>query len=107
MSRGEAQSVAEYNKLGHLKRNLGELLIALRAGEIASVVAFKLVDLNQPANAVQLKEKIESATGQPSCRDDASIISSTATVLNSPATEIAPVKQKSVLNESSKIVMLT
>jgi hypothetical protein len=101
MTRHQPLSVAEYNKLAQLKKNLGELLKDIRAGQVASVVAFSLVDFKNPINAVQLAKAThytESAVDQPSCRDDASISSCSSTVLNSPTSEIVPIKQESVHN---------
>jgi hypothetical protein len=92
--RHEPLSLSEYNSLGRLKKGLGKLLEAIRDGEIASVVAFSLVDLAKPANAAQLIEAAESATQESSSRDDASLISSSATVLNSPVQEVITLKQE-------------
>jgi len=67
----------------------------MREDKIASVVAFSLIDLTKPANASQLVAAAESVAQQEACsRDDVSITSSSATVLNSPVQETAPTKQE-------------
>jgi hypothetical protein len=87
-------SISEYNRLGQLKMNLGDLLESIRLEEIASVVSFSLVDLKKPANVAQLVEAAESAAPESPSRDDASIASSSATILNSPVQENPPIKQQ-------------
>jgi hypothetical protein len=98
LCRHEPLTLSEYNKLGQLKKGLGKLLRAIRGEGIASVVAFSLVDLTKPANAAQLVKAAESVA-QESSPDDASISSSSATILNSPVQDISPIKQESVLKE--------
>jgi hypothetical protein len=96
--RHEPLTLSEYNQLGQLKKGLGKLLREIRGEGIASVVAFSLVDLTKPANAAQLVEAAESVT-QESSPDDASITSSSATILNSPVQEVSPIKEESVFKE--------
>jgi hypothetical protein len=82
----------------------------MREDKIASVVAFSLIDLTKPANASQLVAAAESVAQQEACsRDDVSIISSSATVLNSPVQETAPMKQESVIKAARTkfLLMLT
>ncbi|KAE9367219.1 hypothetical protein N431DRAFT_418365 [Stipitochalara longipes BDJ] len=91
----EPLTLSEYNKLGQLKKGMGKLFKTIREEKIASVITFSLVDLNKPANASQLITAAESVAQQESCsRDDVSIVSSSATVLNSPVQETAPIKQR-------------
>ena len=99
MCRHEPLTLSEYNQLGQLKKSLGKLLREIRGEGIASVVAFSLVDLTKPANAAQLVEAAESVTQECPSPDDASITSSSATILNSPVQEISPIKQESVFKE--------
>ena len=86
-------TLPEYNKLAQLKRGLGKLLKTIREAEIASVVTFSLVDLTKPANASQLVAAAESVAQQESTsRDNVSITSSSATILNPAVEEIPPMK---------------
>jgi hypothetical protein len=96
LCRYEPLSISEYNKLGQLKKSLGKILKLIREEEIASVAAFGLIDLSKPANAAQLVEAAESVTQEPSSPDDASVASSTATVLNSPVQDVTKYKEESV-----------
>jgi hypothetical protein len=99
LCRPEPLTLSEYNKLGQLKKGLGKLLRAIRGEGIASVVAFSLVDLTKPANAAQLVKAAESVTQESSSPDDASISSSSATIINSPVQEVSPIKEESVFKE--------
>jgi hypothetical protein len=97
--RHEPLTLSEYNQLGQLKKSLGKLLREIRGEGIASVVAFSLVDLTKPANAAQLVEAAESVPQESSSPDDASITSSSATILNSLVQEVSPIKEESVFKE--------
>jgi hypothetical protein len=94
LCRNEPLSISEYNKLGQLKKGLGKLLGSIREEGIASVASFSLIDLKKPANVAQLVEAADSAALETPSRDDASITSSSATVLNSPVQEDSPIKQQ-------------
>jgi hypothetical protein len=94
LCRSEPLSISEYNKLGQLKKGLGKLLESIREEEIASVATFSLIDLKKPTNVAQLVDAAESAALEVPARDDASIASSSATVLNSPVQEDAPIKHQ-------------
>lgn len=94
LCRSEPLSISEYNKLGQLKKGLGKLLGNIREEGIASVASFSLIDLKKPANVAQLVEAADSAALESPSRDDASITSSSATILNSPVQEDSPIKQQ-------------
>jgi len=95
-------TVSELNNLGRLKKQMGQLLEAIRAAEVASVVAFGLADLTKAANAAQIIEAAEDAAPESSVSDDASSISTSVTILDTPLDDTASVKKEPELKASEE-----